>query len=489
MLVQCLEFAQAFKRTEVENPLILIDEIDKLGVGHHRGDAQAALLEALDPNQNDSFMDHYLDVPMDLSKVLFLCTANDRSLIPGPLQDRMEFVELSGYILHEKMQIAKQYLVKKAQESTGLINGEVQLEDSAIEHLIRWYCREAGVRHLEKKIEQIHRKCARKVVEKQEELQEQIDFEETAKAEKAAEEAILEDICEGEILESKPEDILEDMCEDEILESKSSSENIEGEGNEIINEEEELGKGFIVDPSGNAESTEKNEQAEKEEIKKVPAIIIDPMIITAENLEEYVGKPVFTTDRLYEATPVGTTMGLAYTSMGGTTLYVECAVVNKDEGKGGSIKFTGRLGESMSESAQIAFSYARAFMTKNYPDNSFFLDNNIHLSVIEAATPKDGPSAGVTLVTSLLSLALDKPVLTDFALTGEVSLTGKVLKIGGVREKVIAAKRSGAKVLCFPLENKKDFDELADYIKEDLTVHFVDYYQEVFDVALAYGEN
>merc|ERR550534_3554232 len=201
------------------------------------------------------------------------------------------------------------------------------------------------------------------------------------------------------------------------------------------------------------------------------------MIITDDNLEEFVGKPAFTSDRLYESTQIGTTMGLAYTSMGGTTLYVESAATNYEAGKGGSLKCTGRLGDTMSESAQIAYSHAKAFMTKYYPENTYFKDHDIHLSVIEAATPKDGPSAGCTIVTSLLSLALDRPVLDNFALTGEVSLTGRVLKI-------VAAKRSGAQVLCFPAENRKDYEELPEYVKDGVTVHFVQNYKEVFDIAL-----
>jgi len=220
--------------------------------------------------------------------------------------------------------------------------------------------------------------------------------------------------------------------------------------------------------------------------KPLPNVQMEPLVITKSNLHDYLGKPLFTNDRLYDQTPVGTTMGLAYTSMGGTTLYVESTAINYDQGKGGTIKFTGRLGETMSESGQIAFSVARAFMTKHFPENTFFQDHHVHLSVIEAATPKDGPSAGVTIITSLLSLALNQPVLQNFGLTGEVSLTGKVLKIGGVREKCIAAKRSGCEILSFPKDNQKDFEELPQYVKEGLTVHFVDHYNEVFDIALNY---
>jgi len=433
------KFVQAFKRTEVENPLILIDEIDKLGTASHgRGDASSALLEALDPNQNDSFMDHYMDVPLDLSKVLFICTANDKSLIPGPLADRMEFVDLSGYLVEEKLEIAKRYLIKKSEEMSGLPH-QVRVEDNALKNLIRWYCREAGVRNLEKHIERIYRKCARKVVEA-------IEIEEL---EKAAEKAAAEEALKAELIDEPP-------VEPQVV---------------------------IIDQDG--EELEKL-QAEEEIVEPEPGPPPEPtMIITDDNLEDFVGKPVFTSDRLYEQTPVGTTMGLAYTSLGGTTLYVESAATSYEKDKGGSLKCTGRLGETMSESAQIAFSHAKAFLTKHYPENTFFKDHDIHLSVIEAATPKDGPSAGCTIVTSLLSLALDRPVLDNFALTGEVSLTGRVLKIGGVREKIVAAKRSGATVLCFPAENRKDFDELPEYVKDGVTVHFVQNYKEVFDIALA----
>jgi len=441
------KFVQALKRTEVENPLILIDEIDKLGsASHGRGDASSSLLEALDPNQNDSFMDHYLDVPLDLSKILFICTANDKGLIPGPLADRMEFVDLSGYLLQEKMEIGKRYLIQKAQETTGLPH-QVRVEDSAMENLIRWYCREAGVRNLEKHIERIYRKCARKVAEGIEK-----DEEENPPVEEV----------------KLPDSIEEHPAEPQVVIIEPSGEELDPKM-ETSEVDAELNSFELV---------------EEEETEPVPPP--EPsLIITADNLEEYVGKPVFSSDRLYESTPIGTTMGLAYTSMGGTTLYVECAATSFDEGKGGSLKCTGRLGETMNESAQIAYSHANAFLTRNFPDNTYFKDHNIHLSVIEAATPKDGPSAGVTIVTSLLSLALDRPVLSNFALTGEVSLTGRVLKIGGVREKLVAAKRSGAEILCFPAENRKDYEELPEYVKEGVTVHFVENYQEVFDIALA----
>lgn len=417
---------QCLKTSGTMNPLVLIDEIDKLGTGY-RGDPAAALLELLDPSQNDSFMDHFMDVPVDMSRVLFMCTANDLGTIPGPLLDRMEVVRLSGYDVPEKVQIAEQYLVPKALKESGLaqeiIDNESEesnekeedksLEDktsvqesipeslsidrTAIDKLVRWYCREAGVRNLNKYIEKIARKLALQVV-------------------------------------------------------------AEEEGAELT----------------------------KDSKRKS-----DTWVVSEDNLDNYVGKPIFTSDRLYDKDPLphGIVMGLAWTSMGGSALYIETQAIKRgtdDKGKpkgGGGLKVTGQLGEVMNESSQISYTVARARLAEIDPDSNYFDNTDIHMHVPEGATPKDGPSAGITMTTAMLSLALDKPIRNDLAMTGEISLTGKVLPVGGIKEKIMAARRAGITCVILPSQNQRDYDEMPDYLKEDMEVHFAEDYQKVYDVA------
>ena len=366
-IINCL------KSTGSTNPLVLIDEIDKLG-RDHRGDPASALLEVLDPSQNSTFRDHFIDAPVDISKVLFMCTANAIDNIPGPLLDRMEVIRLSGYDVPEKLEIAEKYLVPKSMLSSGLMVKETSEEEktgtaesdvdkeeldkeaakptepvfrlsemvpeslsidrSALESLVRWYCREAGVRNLAKKIDKITRLLSLQVV-------------------------------------------------------------AESEG---------------------AKLTEKSSRKS------------DTWSVSADNLHEYVGKPIFTSDRLYEKDPLphGVVMGLAWTSMGGSALYIESQGIKRGldpEGKprgGGTLKVTGQLGDVMKESTQIAYTVARSRLSEIAPDNTFFDVTDIHIHVPEGATPKDGPSAGITLVTAMLSLALDRTIKSDLAMTGEV---------------------------------------------------------------------
>ncbi|XP_036170385.1 LOW QUALITY PROTEIN: lon protease homolog, mitochondrial [Myotis myotis] len=373
-IIQCL------KKTKTENPLILIDEVDKIGRGY-QGDPSSALLELLDPEQNANFLDHYLDVPVDLSKVLFICTANVIETIPEPLRDRMEMINVSGYVAQEKLAIAERYLVPQARALCGLDESKAKLSSDVLTVLIKQYCRESGVRNLQKQVEKVLRKSAYKIV------------------------------------------------------------------------------------SGQAELVE----------------------VTPENLQDFVGKPVFTVERMYEVTPPGVVMGLAWTAMGGSTLFVETSPRRPQEknskDKDGSLEVTGQLGEVMKESARIAYTFARAFLMRHDPTNEYLVTSHIHLHVPEGATPKDGPSAGCTIVTALLSLAMDRPVRQNLAMTGEVSLTGKILPVGGIKEKTIAAKRAGVTCIILPAENKKDFCDLADFITEGLEVHFVEHYCEIFDIA------
>lgn len=370
-VIQCL------KKTQTENPLVLIDEVDKIGKGH-QGDPASALLEMLDPEQNANFLDHYLDVAVDLSKVLFICTANVVDTIPEPLRDRMEMIEMSGYVAEEKLAIAKQYLIPQAMKDSGLNDTHINMQDNSLTSLIKYYCRESGVRNLQKHIEKIHRKVAFKVVKKE----------------------------------------------------------------------------------------------------------IDKVDITATNLHEFVGKPVFTQDRMYEITPPGVVMGLAWTAMGGSTLFIETAVrkpinVNKMEG---TCESTGHLGDVMKESIHIAMTVARNFLKQEDPSNTFLYDSHIHLHVPEGATPKDGPSAGVTIATALISLAKNQAIRQDVAMTGELSLIGKVLPVGGIKEKTIAAKRVGVNCIILPEENKKDFNDLPKYITDGLEVNFASTFEDVYRI-------
>uniref|UniRef100_A0A8C2Q3C2 Lon protease homolog, mitochondrial n=1 Tax=Cyprinus carpio TaxID=7962 RepID=A0A8C2Q3C2_CYPCA len=377
-IIQCL------KKTKTENPLVLIDEVDKIGRGY-QGDPSSALLELLDPEQNANFLDHYLDVPVDLSKVLFICTANVLDTIPEPLRDRMEMINISGYVAQEKLAIAERYLVPQLRTLCGLDTEKAKITPEALSVLIRQYCRESGVRNLQKQVEKVFRKVAFRIV--------------------------------------------------------------------------------------NGEETE--------------------VSVTPENLQDYVGKPIFTVDRMYDVTPPGVVMGLAWTAMGGSTLFIETSLrrprepQGKDGLKEGSLELTGQLGDVMKESAKIAYTFARSFLMKEQPDNDFLVGSHIHLHVPEGATPKDGPSAGCTIVTALLSLATNTPARQNVAMTGEVSLTGKILPVGGIKEKTIAAKRSGVTCIILPAENRKDFSDLADYITEGLEVHFVENYSEIYKIVFS----
>ncbi|CAG7833864.1 unnamed protein product, partial [Allacma fusca] len=371
-MIQCL------KKTKTENPLVLIDEVDKMGRHSYMGDPTSALLELLDPEQNANFLDHYLDIPVDLSKVLFICTANVTDTIPEPLKDRMEMIDVSGYVLEEKLAIAQKYLIPQLIKSSGLENRNVTIDDSALVCLINSYCRESGVRNLQKHIEKILRKSAFKIVQ-------------------------------------------EDATE---------------------------------------------------------------VSVSEENIETFVGKKVYTQDRLYDVTPPGVVMGLAWTAMGGSTLFIETSLrrpkpAKKDEQ--GSLEITGQLGDVMKESCQIAYTYAKGFLTDLDESNQFLLNSYIHLHVPEGATPKDGPSAGCTIVTALLSIATGKPVKANTAMTGELSLTGKILPVGGIKEKIRAAKRANVTSVVLPKENKKDFDDLPAFIKDGLEVVFVSDYKEIYD--------
>ncbi|XP_012241044.1 lon protease homolog, mitochondrial isoform X1 [Bombus impatiens] len=373
-IIQCL------KKTKTENPLVLIDEVDKIGKGH-QGDPASALLEMLDPEQNANFLDHYLDVPVDLSKVLFICTANVIDTIPEPLRDRMEMIDMSGYVAEEKLAIAKQYLVPQAMNDSGLSDQQISINDNALHLLIKSYCRESGVRSLQKHIEKVNRKVAYKVV--------------------------------------------------------------------------------------------------KKETEKVD--------VNEHNLQDFVGKPMFTHDRMYEVTPPGVVMGLAWTAMGGSTLFIETRVRKPSTGKKseGTLEFTGHLGDVMKESIHIAMTVARNFMIREDPSNTFLIDSHLHLHVPEGATPKDGPSAGITIAIAFISIAKNQSIRQNVAMTGELSLMGRILPVGGIKEKTIAAKRVGVNCVILPEENKKDYNDLPKYITDGLEVHFATTFEDVYRICFA----
>ncbi|CAI9287216.1 unnamed protein product [Lactuca saligna] len=428
-MVQCL------KSVGTANPLVLIDEIDKLGRGH-AGDPASAMLELLDPEQNANFLDHYLDVPIDLSKVLFVCTANVVETIPNPLLDRMEIIPIAGYITDEKMHIARDYLEKTTRDACGIKPQQVEVTDAALLSLIENYCREAGVRNLQKQIEKIYRKIALQLVR------------------------------QGVQKEPESSETSSDKQIESATESNESNDDTTTEEAEVVNINDST---TLADGASALKDTE-------------ATITIDKVWVNEDNLADYVGKPVFHAERMYDQTPLGVVMGLAWTAMGGSTLYIETTTIEQGDGKA-ALNLTGQLGDVMKESAQIAHTVARAILAGKDKENNFFANSKLHLHVPAGATPKDGPSAGCTMITSMLSLAMNMNVKKDLAMTGEVTLTGRVLPIGGVKEKTIAARRSGVKTIIFPLANKRDFDELAPNVKEGLDVHFVDDYNQIYDLA------
>lgn len=367
----------ALKQAGVKNPLMLLDEIDKLG-SDYKGDPSSALLEVLDGEQNYAFRDHYVEIPIDLSEVLFIATANSRDGIPRPLLDRMEIIEVNSYTANEKFHIAKEHLVGKALRKNGMKPGELAFSDEAIQDIIRFYTREAGVRGLERQIEAVCRKEAREILARRKE-----------------------------------------------------------------------------------KMTEK-------------------VNVTPETLEHYLGKPKYRQEKINEKPAVGIVRGLAWTSVGGDTLEIE---VNMMPGEG-KIDLTGQMGDVMKESARTALSYVRSVSGNYKMADSFYKKKDFHIHIPEGAVPKDGPSAGVTMATALLSAVTQTPVRADLAMTGEVTLRGRVLPIGGLKEKILAAKMAEVKTVLVPKENEKDIEEIPEEIKEGLEILFVETMEEVAKQAL-----
>ena len=356
----------------VKNPLMLLDEIDKMS-SDYKGDTASALLEVLDSEQNNKFRDHYVEVPIDLSEVLFIATANSVQDIPRPLLDRMELIEVTSYTENEKAHIAKEHLLRKQLEKNGIKEGQLTMSDKAVAKMISGYTREAGVRNLERKLGEICRKAAREIYE-----------------------------------------------------------------------------------------------GDKETVK-----------ITEQNLEKYLGKVKYTFDRKNDTDEIGIVRGLAWTSVGGDTLEIE---VNIMPGKG-EFQLTGQMGDVMKESAKAGISYIRSISEEYDIPKDYFAEHDIHIHIPEGAVPKDGPSAGITMATAMLSAIIKKPVRADVAMTGEITLRGRVLPIGGLKEKVLAAKNAGIKTVCVPKKNEKDIDEISMEIKKGLEIVFVEQMKDVLEAA------
>ena len=358
----------------VKNPLMLLDEIDKMS-SDYKGDTASALLEVLDAEQNNKFRDHYVEAPIDLSEVLFIATANSAQDIPRPLLDRMELIEVTSYTENEKFHIAREHLLEKQTTRNGLKQEQLVISDGALQKVIRGYTREAGVRGLERKLGEIARKAAREIYEGQ-----------------------------------------------------------------------------------------------RTEVR-----------ITGQNLEKYLGKEKYRQDHKNETDEIGVVRGLAWTSVGGDTLEIE---VNIMPGKG-EFQLTGQLGDVMKESAQAGISYIRSVSAEYQIPKKFFQENDIHIHIPEGAVPKDGPSAGITMATAMLSAITKKPVRADVAMTGEITLRGRVLPIGGLKEKILAAKNAGIRTVCVPRKNEKDVEEIAAEIKKGMEIVFVESLQQVLDIAFA----
>lgn len=367
---------KAMKEAGTKNPVILLDEIDKMS-NDYKGDPASAMLEVLDPEQNSHFEDHYVDMPFDLSKVFFVATANDLRTISAPLRDRMEIVNISSYTEFEKLHIAKKYLIKQAKEENGLKDIELSLSDNVILKIIDEYTREAGVRNLKREIITLCRKVAREVVE--------------------------------------------------------------------------------------------------EKKKKI--------VIKTNTLEKYLGKPKFRPEKQKEKEPkVGVVNGLAWTAVGGVTLEVQGVAI---PGKG-EISLTGSLGNVMKESAQVAYTFVKANIDKYKPlQEDFFEKKAIHLHFPEGATPKDGPSAGITITSAIISVLTGRKIRQDIAMTGEISITGEVLAIGGVKEKVIGAHRAGIREVILPEDNRIDKDEIPAEIAKEMKIHFATTYEDVEKLVFA----
>ena len=420
---------QMMKKAGTRNPVIMLDEIDKMSMDF-RGDPSAALLEVLDPEQNSTFMDHYLDVEYDLSQVFFIATANVLHTIPAALQDRMEVIRLSGYTELEKLEIAKRFLVPKQMRDTGVSGDYVEFTEPGLQSLIQSYTREAGVRNLEREIGNLCRKVARKVVEAQ-----------TPAEETAAMAAGAGEIIEEEVPVPAP-----------------------------AVEEAETRKGRKRPAKAAAPAP----------VVETPLVAIEKAVVTPEKVTEMLGPARFRDLDTEKTNEIGATTGLAWTEVGGSILTTEATVM---EGRG-KMMTTGKLGDVMQESAQAAMSYVRSRAQYLGLPKDFYRHLDIHVHVPEGAIPKDGPSAGITIATSICSALTGIPVRHEIAMTGEITVRGRVLAIGGLKEKLLAAHRQGLFEVILPRDNEKDLADIPENIRKEMKLHFVASMDEVLKLAL-----
>ena len=484
------QIMQRMKAAGVINPVFLIDEVDKMSMDF-RGDPSSALMEVLDPEQNNQFVDHYLDAEYDLSNVMFIATANVLHTIPGPLQDRMEIIRLSGYTQTEKTQIARRHLVGKQIAYHGLRENQLEITDGALDRLIEEYTREAGVRALEREVARVARKGARQLVD-----QYSTEITKAAEAVAAAEDeeralAALTD--KGEALESM--DAVSDAPDEnddafDRTDTSGDDDTMEGDDFDIETIED-----FDVDDVGTSGLDDDDEEElgavieasnpmERVMPKRTPLADAIPedahILVDADDLEEYLGIPRFKKRQKEEQAEVGLVAGLAWTERGGEILEIEATLM---PGKG-KLSLTGQLGDVMQESGQAALSYVRSRASRFDVEKDFYKNYDIHLHVPEGAIPKDGPSAGITLATAIVSALTGVAVRNDVAMTGEITLRGKVLPIGGLKEKILAAHRASLTQVIMPADNEKDLQDVPDEVLQDLTIHFVSTMDEVLRLAL-----
>ena len=464
-----------------------------------RGDPSSALMEVLDPEQNNQFVDHYLDAEYDLSHVMFIATANVLHTIPAPLQDRMEIIRLSGYTETEKMQIARRHLISKQIAYHGLRENQLEITDNALGRIIGEYTREAGVRALERMVARVARKGARKLVDQYSaEITKAVEAIAAAEEEERAlatltDEANAQESADAEAAEKvdpaldklKADDLANDGDEEDTFEDDDFSSDFDIENIENFNLDDIDMSGFDNDEEEELEAViEARNPMERVMPKRTALADAIPedanLVVNADKLEEYLGVPRFKKRQKEEASEVGLVAGLAWTERGGEILATEATLM---PGKG-KLALTGQLGDVMQESGQAALSYVRSRASTFDVEKDFHQNYDIHLHVPEGAIPKDGPSAGITLATAIVSALTGVPVSHDVAMTGEITLRGKVLPIGGLKEKVLAAHRAGLTQVIMPAENEKDLQDVPDEVLQDLTIHFVDTMDEVLRLAL-----
>jgi len=443
-----------------------LDEIDKMG-NTHRGDPSVALVEVLDPEQNRAFTDHYMDLPVDLSQVSFICTANDLDVLSAPLLDRMEIVKVPGYLHREKVNIAKTYMIPRSLKKHGLDESMCKISDGALEELIKKYCREEGVRGLEKKIDRIMRIVAYELVAE-------------ATERMPDRKPLLKEILpEAEVVVAAPSLPCPcNVCNPAVQPQEGASsvaEEVSRGGDGVKRERSDF-----AGPLPSTQEIFLTGQVSEGRLAK--------RSITVANLRKYVGRERWPPENYFETWDrPGIVPGLAWTPHGGSLLYIESSVVPGDGGEGkAGLKVTGQLGNVMGESAQLAYTLAKSVLRKLQPENAFFRTASVHVHFPEGAVPKDGPSAGSGIVTSLLSLAMDLPTRPWIAISGEVSLVGLVLPVGGIREKVMAAKRNNIKEICLPAANKSTWADLPKEVTENIDVTFAKNYDDVFIFAMGH---